>query len=413
LLKIKMTKQDLKKNINQKQKEVKNPSDFSLPKNWVETTLGEVVEIKYGKDHKKLEDGKIPCYGSGGFMRNVEKFLYDKPSVLIPRKGTISNLFFIEEPFWTVDTLFYTKINEDKILPKFLFYKLKNEKLESLNVGSAVPSLTTAVLNDFKINLPPLPQQKEIAEILSSFDDKIELLREQNQTLETLGQEIFKEWFGKYKVNGEQCGAREGALGYSVDKLEDLPDGWKVGKLGDIVDNIKVLLKKNDDLSNRTYIPIDEIPMKKFGLDSSKPIKEAISSLIAFEPNDILFGAMRCYFHRVNFSKIKGVTRSTVMVLRSRDDNLFEYALFLINQAKSVSYADQNSKGSTMPYAVWNNSFENMPIILPSKVQLDKFSELTPSFLNKIQKNINEIEILSKTRDTLLPKLMKGEVEVN
>ncbi len=187
-----MTKQDLKKNIGDKgakiehsdtdfrsttpqKKGVKNPADFSLPKDWIETTLGEVVEIKYGKDHKKLEDGKIPCYGSGGLMRKVEKFLYDKPSVLIPRKGTISNLFFIEEPFWTVDTLFYTKINEDKILPKFLFYKLKNEKLESLNVGSAVPSLTTAVLNDFKINLPSLSQQKEIAEILSSFDDKIEL----------------------------------------------------------------------------------------------------------------------------------------------------------------------------------------------------------------------------------------------
>jgi len=162
---------------------------------WVETTLGEVVKIMYGKDHKKLKDGQYPLYGSGGIMRYVESFLYNKESILIPRKGTLSNLFFIDKPFWTVDTLFYTKIDTSKTLPKFLFYKLKIMNLESLNVGSAVPSLTTNVLNDVILNLPPLPEQKAIASILSSFDDKIELLREQNKTLENISQNIFKEWF--------------------------------------------------------------------------------------------------------------------------------------------------------------------------------------------------------------------------
>ena len=131
-----------------------------INENWINTTLGEVCEIKYGKDHKKLNVGDIPCYGSGGLMRRVNEVLYDKPSVLIPRKGTLSNLFFVDEPFWTVDTLFYTKINSSKVTPKYLFYKLKTYDLESLNVGSAVPSLTTSVLNQFPFSIPTIPKQK-------------------------------------------------------------------------------------------------------------------------------------------------------------------------------------------------------------------------------------------------------------
>ena len=144
-------------------------------------------------------------------MRKVDQILYDKPSVLIPRKGTISNLFFIEQPFWTVDTLFYTKIDESKIIPKYLYFKLKTINLENLNVGSAVPSLTTVVLNQLPIDIPKnINEQKSIAAILTSFDDKIELLQAQNKTLEELAQTIFKEWFGKYKVG------------------DDLPDGLGV-----------------------------------------------------------------------------------------------------------------------------------------------------------------------------------------
>jgi type I restriction enzyme S subunit len=188
----------------------------NIPNGWVETTLNAVAEIKYGKDHKHLKDGDIPCLGSGGLMRFVDEILYDKPSVLIPRKGTISNLFFIDEPFWTVDTLFYTKINENKIIPKYLYFKLKTINLENMDVGSAVPSLTTAVLNQIEIVIPKdIEEQKSIAYILTAFDDKIELLQSQNKTLEEMAQTIFVEWFGKYSIEDE------------------LPDGWRVGKLGD------------------------------------------------------------------------------------------------------------------------------------------------------------------------------------
>ena len=135
--------------------------------------LGDICEIKYGKDHKRLADGKIPVYGSGGIMRYVEKALYNKKSVLIPRKGTLGNLFFVDSPFWTVDTLFYTQIDEASIIPEFLYYQLLTLDLASMNVGTAVPSLTTAVLNELEVEVPPMDEQLAIANILSALDDRI------------------------------------------------------------------------------------------------------------------------------------------------------------------------------------------------------------------------------------------------
>lgn len=136
--------------------------------------LGEICKIKYGKDHKKLDDGGIPVYGSGGIMRHVDTALWNKPSVLIPRKGTLGNLFFVDTPFWTVDTLFYTDINASMVVPRFLFYQLKTKNLTELNVGTAVPSLTTEVLNDVEIDLPSLEKQKQVVEVLCHIDAKIE-----------------------------------------------------------------------------------------------------------------------------------------------------------------------------------------------------------------------------------------------
>jgi type I restriction enzyme S subunit len=145
-----------------------------MPKNWKIVKLSEVARIKYGKDHKKQADGEIPVYGTGGIMRYVDTALYDKKSVLIPRKGSLGNLYFVSEPFWTVDTLFYTEIDETQIMPEYLYYKLKTYDLVSMNVGSAVPSLTTAILNPIELEIPDLKTQAYIVSILGVLDDKIE-----------------------------------------------------------------------------------------------------------------------------------------------------------------------------------------------------------------------------------------------
>jgi type I restriction enzyme S subunit len=121
---------------------------------WEEGKLSDLVFVKYGKDHKKLLDGKIPVFGSGGLMRYAEKSLYDKESVLIPRKGTLSNVMYQDEPFWTVDTMFYTEMKVPNVA-KFVYHFLKDQDLASMNVGSAVPSMTTEILNNMPLDTPP------------------------------------------------------------------------------------------------------------------------------------------------------------------------------------------------------------------------------------------------------------------
>jgi len=140
--------------------------------------LGQVAKIKHGKDWKKLGEGDIPVYGSGGIMGYVDTFAYDKPTVLIPRKGTITNVFYVETPFWNVDTIYYTEVEEKKLNPKFFYYVIKTIDLMALDTGSGRPSLTQAILNKLLIPIPcpenpkkSLEVQAEIVRILDTFTE--------------------------------------------------------------------------------------------------------------------------------------------------------------------------------------------------------------------------------------------------
>lgn len=135
---------------------------------WVK--LGEVCKIMNGKDYKHLANGDIPVYGSGGIMTYVDEFAYDKPSVLIPRKGSLGNLFYTDKPFWTVDTLYWTRIDESLIVPKFLYYFMTTKDLGKLNMAPGVPSLTQSMLYKIKIPIPPLAEQERIVGILDRFE---------------------------------------------------------------------------------------------------------------------------------------------------------------------------------------------------------------------------------------------------
>ena len=130
--------------------------------NWNKGTLSDLLAVKYGKDHKHLADGTIPLYGSGGIMRYVEKSLYDKVSVLIPRKGTLSNVLFVDEPFWSVDTMFYTEISKP-YAAKFIYYFVKSKDLAGMDTGSAVPSMSSEIIHSMELDIPD-------DETLISFD---------------------------------------------------------------------------------------------------------------------------------------------------------------------------------------------------------------------------------------------------
>ena len=134
--------------------------------NWRKGHLPDLVSIKYGKAHRKLKDGIYPAFGSGGLIRRVETPLYTKESVLIPRKGSLNNIIYVNEPFWAVDTMFYTEMFQPNIT-KYIYHILKGKNLASMNTGSAVPSMTIDILNTIKIVIPDDKTLNDFEDIVS------------------------------------------------------------------------------------------------------------------------------------------------------------------------------------------------------------------------------------------------------
>ena len=157
----------------------------NLPEGWNTGKLSDLIEIKYGKAYSHLVEGEIPLYGSGGLMSKVNKALYTKPSVLIPRKGTLSNIMFINHPFWCVDTMFYS-IFKNEINGYYSYYILKQLDFDAMNQGSAVPSMTTAFLNDIEVVLPNKDILKKFNEVLHKTISHKENIEKENQKLTEL-----------------------------------------------------------------------------------------------------------------------------------------------------------------------------------------------------------------------------------
>ena len=156
-----------------------------IPEGWKVGNLEELVEVKYGKDHKKLAPGTIPVYGSGGIMRYVDQYLYNKESVLIPRKGSLNNVMYINRPFWTVDTMFYTRMKIEGIA-KFIYLFMSPKDLLSMNSGSAVPSMTVDILNKIQIITPPINIIQKFECIMKPIFTKMDLCSYENQKLSQL-----------------------------------------------------------------------------------------------------------------------------------------------------------------------------------------------------------------------------------
>ena len=149
---------------------------------WTHGHLSDLITVKYGKDHKKLSDGIYPVYGSGGIMRYVERPLYDKESVLIPRKGTLNNVMYVNQPFWSVDTMFYTEMKLPNAA-KFVYHFVKAKDLASMNAGSAVPSMTTDILNAMEVVIPSASVLEEFESLVTPMYEAMEANDAQSEAL--------------------------------------------------------------------------------------------------------------------------------------------------------------------------------------------------------------------------------------
>ena len=378
---------------------------------WKEDVLGNVLEVKYGKDHKKLAEGQYPVYGSGGLMRYVDSKLYDGPSILIPRKGTLNNIMFVESPFWTVDTMFWSIINTDKVDPQFLFYSICKRDFASMNVGSAVPSMTVNILNDIQISYPKnIEDQRRIASILSSLDRKIELNNKINADLEEMAQAIFKNWFVDFEPFKD---------GKFVDsELGMIPEGWKVGRADDYY---QINIGKTPPRKEHKWFstnPADKIwvsiaNMGNSGIfisDSSEYLtQEAVDSHnIIMVPRNTILLSFKLTVGRVAIADKELTTNEAIARFILSDDKYMEYLYLYLKKY------DYNSLGSTSSIATAVNSktIKGMQMLQPSDKIIDAFHIQVNPIFEKIRSLTMENSRLSLLRDTLLPRLMSGELEI-
>ena len=291
---------------------------------------------------------------------------------------------------------------------EFLYYLLSQDLFFAYVMsganGSKMPRGDKQQIMNWEIEIPSEKEdQRRIAFILSSLDRKIELNNKINADLEEMAQAIFKNWFVDFEPFKD---------GKFVDsELGMIPEGWKVGTLKDLLylrkDSIKAANK-----GNLPYLPIDTIPMHCLVATDFKSNDEAKSSLQTFEHNDIVVGAMRVYFHRVILAPCKGITRTTCFVLSIKNENALAYSLMQCNQDEAISFAEKTSKGSTMPYAVWDGGYGEYKVVIPPSEVMKSFNDLLSNFYSNMNKNAIENSRLSTLRDTLLPRLMSGELEV-
>lgn len=252
-------------------------------------------------------------------------------------------------------------------------------------------STTLSIINksQFKRISIPWPNQRlrrRISDILNRFDDMIELNLRTNDYLTTLASAIYREFVSH----------ASGSMGVLADLVDLRKDSTKAGERPEL-----------------PYLPIDAIPMKSIGISEFKPNHEAKSSLQLFQRDDIIIGAMRVYFHRVVLAPCEGITRNTCFVLRPKNQLLREYALLTCFQPEAIEYANARAKGSTMPYAVWEGSFEAYPVLIPDESELEMFSKRVSPIIDKLRDSFDENGRLAKLRDALLPKLMSGEIDVS
>lgn len=369
--------------------------------------LGDILEIKYGKDYKHLDKGNIPLYGSGGIMSYVNKSIYEKESILIPRKGSLGNLFYMDVPFWTVDTLFWTRIDTSKVNARFLFYLLKTMDLSNFDEGAAVPSLTVNTLSRIKINLPPLPTQQKIASILSAYDELIENNNKRIALLENMASEIYKEWFVRLRFPN-----------YKDTKITDgIPEGWeqkRLKKFGKVVTgktpSTKVseyfggeipFIKTPDFSTNSVFVIKTKETLTKEGQLSQK------SQTI---PKGSICVSCIGTAGEMGITSSESQTNQQINSLILKQNYHLEFLYFAIKRLKPYIEL-YGSSGATM-VNLSKSKFENLKILTPTNELIKSYNNISKSMLQEIELLSKKNNLLQQTRDLLLPRLISGKLAV-
>lgn len=397
------------------------------PSDWVETTLGEVCEIIMGQSPKgetyNLDGDGLPFYQ--GVTEFDEKYVKIKTYTSEPTKIIESNtiLFSVRAPVGRVNFTKHKscigrgnaglKMNNGN--QEFLFYLLRllEKQIQNRTSGTVFDSISGKELKEVPIIIPTNPdEQQAIASVLSAFDDKIELLREQNKTLEEMGQVIFQEWFGKYGVDDDKVNAegREGGLG-------QLPEGWRVGKLGEVVDLLNGFAYKSSDFTENgkyrlvTIANVQDGSFVENTKDGLGEIPQKMPDYCNLKTGDILLSLTGnvgrvCHVIGENYFLNQRVAK---LQAKEKQDYGFIYTMF--RQNSMIGLLESISAG-TAQQNLSPIKTKELEIIIPSRAILNDFANTINPMIDKMLDNKIQIQSLARSRDELLPRLMSGMLRV-
>jgi type I restriction enzyme S subunit len=418
--------------------------------NWTDTTIGDYCPFMYGKGlpRTKRSHGAVPVYGSNGCVDHHSESLTQGPGIVIGRKGSVGAVHLSEKPFWPIDTSFYVE-KESLSELKFIYYLLKSLGLEHMNSDSAVPGLNRENAHSLYVNIPELKEDREfLGQWMSQFDDKIELNRQTSQTLEQMAQAVFKSWFVDFDPIRAKIKALEGGedptraamaaiAGKTIDQLDtlsadqiefltttatlfpnafepsalgEIPEGWEAGELNDIA---KFSTGRVDlsNLSQETYISTENMLENKRGITSASSLP-TVKTVPNFDAGHILISNIRPYFMKIWLARFQGGRSNDVLGFEAKEEGGTEYLYNLLYQDKFFEFMMTTSKGAKMPRGD-KDAIMGWSCVHP-KLDIKKaYSNLVRVFYQDIEARNVENRSLEQLRDTLLPQLLSGEIELS
>lgn len=361
---------------------------------WQESSLGEQINLKRGYDlpSKNRSEGKIPIFSSSGISGYHSKKMIDGPGVITGRYGTIGQVFYSQSAYWPLNTTLYVQDFKENNA-KFIYYFLQRLDWEKYSDKSAVPGVNRNDVHQERVTIPCVSEQKAIAAVLSSLDDKIDLLHRQNKTLEAMAETLFRQWF-----------------------VEEAQDDWEEGTLADYADHLKVCVNPaNKPIQLYTHY---SLPSFDSGM---RPIVEAGSKILsnkyAAQPWTILVSKLNPRFPRIwpigGRPGENAICSSEFQVFKPKDEKLYGYLYFLLKSNEAKEELSTSASGTSGSHQrVRPADILNLKINLPSTKLAEQYSEFIMPNIKKLMANLEQIHTLEILRNTLLPKLMSGEVRV-
>ena len=371
---------------------------------WKEVKLGDILNFRRGHDlpHSAMKPGNIPVAGSNGVIGYHDTATPIKPILTIGRSGNVGKPYFYEEA-WAHNTTLYVddfKGND----PKFLYYLCQTMPFANFGGGSAVPTLNRNHIHPLETKIPvKVEDQRRIASILSSLDRKIELNNKINADLEEMAQAIFKNWFIDFEPFKD---------GKFVDsELGMIPEGWKVGTIGDITKNKSAKVKERNDVKVLSPVTTGELV-----LSEEYFTKQVFSSSIAkykiVNKGDFAYNPARVNIGSLgrNEFDFDGCVSPVYVVFSVLDGYENYFDLFRKTDFFKDSVASLAIGGVRQSLSY--DDLSSIEVIIPSENAVEEFNNLYNQMKKTIKANKLENSRLSLLRDTLLPRLMSGEIEV-